>query len=683
MSSYGLKEKYYEAYDIPQMQEDVTQLKQDMDNVEISEEELDGRVDAIEDVVLKSQYTILTPTILQNQNFNITTGIVSSNAAMDILVFGNINPEHNYLVSGILPVSYTTALVGYYDEDDNYLGYDPTPYGANTYVDVQLTVPADCAKIYVKYIHNQPIASYGLKDSSEKIYYDLAQFEDDINHLEEKFGAKECINKVIKNGTYITVRSQYSENKDIALRFWQSDTGYNMTPLAVYLGANTLTDEELISQGNLINQISDIVGAVGIKTFWYLYAQHGWQIVKVTNPSVTLDSTDINSVWTDQSGNRFIVGNMGSNFVWFLPEITLVDGIYKASWDRLIAAVPTQFTHVSGGSHSGTVTGTISTPQVRIQTVQSRKFIIDGTEITDDGIYYCDELVISEHILGHNPAEVAYYPEFDYGDSLIDFDRTFIVIGASVTCNTILNCKHNFEITDYRGVIPIMPLKIGEYDSYSFIPKVKKIQDGHRIDMPFDSNVGSTRISAIRNTDDLYDVNDQPDRCICYLKDDGGNYLIGCSGGGSLLRGLTYKSSRNLFLPINHETFTYGGADTAIRNKFYPILLKDAAFDNNVVDTSFIKELSCYYCWFDPSVNDGQVYWYKDSAKFVVYVHCQHNAPKFTVNLPRFMDGMVVEDIVEHTNGSSLLTEQVVSGRVYCCFDATVDAANYIVFTLK
>ena len=215
------------------------------------------------------------------------------------------------------------------------------------------------------------------------------------------------------------------------------------------------------------------------------------------------------------------------------------------------------------------------------------------------------------------------------------------------------------------------------------IPKVKKLVNGHRVDLPFNSDDGTLNdnyVSVTRNSSDLYDVDKQPERCITYLKDSSDNFLVGVAGGASLIRGISLPENRNIYCPVGQNTCTYGGSSTP--NKFYPKLLQAAGFDNDVVPVSFVKEMSCYYTWFDPSKNSGQVYWYKDNDAYIVYIHNQEEHEKLEVLLPKFMEGMLIDSIVEKTSGSELLSEQVVSNRIYVSFDTTDNTANYIVLRL-
>lgn len=506
----------------------------------------------------------------------------------------------------------------------------------------------------------------------------------DYSDMYVSFVSEGKLMKVIKSGTNIIVRTKLSDVNDIAIKM--HETRHNITFGSFYVGSKELSDTALVDDTYLVRSIADSVGAIGVDTFWFLYAQHGWTIPRMSVSSQTLDGSDIGSIWKDENNRRFIVGNVDGNNIYLLPELTkdANNDTYSASWNGALP-YPTTLTHVSGATHTTQITGTSSRYDLEIQTSQNRKFIIDGVEISQNGVYQCDEFVIKEHILGHNVGKVqTWFPSPVYNGSLIDWDRCFVFKGSSVTCNMVINTQYPFVLNDYRGCIPQMMLQSGDYHSYSLIPKVKKQVNGHRVDIPFNSDagtIGDDYISITRNATDLYDVDEQPERCICYLKDNGNNYLVGMAGGGSLLRGISKPENRNIYVPVGQNTCTYGGAQTP--NKFYPKMLQGAGFADNIMTTEFIKEFCCYYCWFNPAENVGQVYWYKDGNGFVVYAHCQDAYDKAAINLPDFMEELDVESIIEKTEGVSLLTEKVIDGRLYVSYDTTADEANYIVMKLS
>ena len=485
--------------------------------------------------------------------------------------------------------------------------------------------------------------------------------------------------KLIKYGTNLKIRSRLSADKDIMVTMYlrNGNTTFNV----FYVGDKSLSDSELASEENLIRNIVDMVGPVGVATFWSLYAQHGWAIPRMVVDTQTLDDSDIGSIWVDQNGYRFIIGNVSDNDIYLLPELTMDEnGIYSASWSAKLD-YPTSLTHVSGAIHTGSITGCSSRHDLLIQQVSERHYILDGMEIIDNGVYYGNHLSIQEHILGYNIGKVeSWFPMPEYNGSLIDFDRSFeFNNGMNVTCNTTMYCRYPFVLTSYRSIQPQFPLQKDQYHSYSFIPKVQSIHYDHRVDMPFNSDEGTSQIVIKRKASYLYDVDKQPERCVTYLKnDDDGNYLVGMAGGCSLTRGLSVDSIRNKNIDINNTTALYGGTD--VPNKFYPSILYSL---KTPMDPSFVAEISGYYTWFDPNINDCYVHYYKDGDDYILYIHAFESMPRARINLPQFMNGMAVDSIIEQTVGSSLLTNQVVGGKLYASFNTDDNLANYIVVKLK
>lgn len=488
--------------------------------------------------------------------------------------------------------------------------------------------------------------------------------------------------KFVKDGTNLMVRSHLSEENDILVKMFQYRG--NTTFKSLYVGDKHLSDEELASDPNLIRVISDMVGPVGVSSFWALYAQHGWCIPRMSVIPQPLDNSDIGSIWVDQDNHRFSIGMVDDTSIYLLPEVILEqNGVYSASWNNNLK-YPSTLTHVSGATHTGSIVGSSSRFDLVIQQVSDRQFILDGVDVFDDGVYFCNQLRIQEHILGCNIGEVeTWFPIPEYKGSMIDFDRTFVFDnGMNVTCNTILYCRHPFLITGYRGVQPQFPVLKDQYHSYSFIPKVKTTASGHRVDIPFNSDEGTfPRINVNRTEEHLYNVDKQPERCVSYLQDDDGSFLLGMAGGCSLTRGLSVDSIRNVNIHIGNNTVYYGGR-ASVANKFYPKLIETESFAGPV-DSTFVAEMSGYFSWFDPSINDCVVYYYKDEDNYIVYIHAFESVNKAEINLPKFMEGMVVDSVIEKTTGASLLTEQVIGGKMYASFATEDNIANYIVVKMR
>ncbi len=514
------------------------------------------------------------------------------------------------------------------------------------------------------------------KNDSQSAMERMGVFVDHVSAFFDGYVSKAI--KFIKSGTNIGIRSSLSADKDIMVTMYRRNG--NTTFNNLYVGNKSLSDSELTSDENLIRNIGDMVGPVGVATFWALYAQHGWAIPRMVMDTQTLDDNDIGSIWEDQNGRRFVIGKISDNDIYLIPELTMSEnGIYSASWNAKLE-YPSLLTHVSGAAHTASITGCSSRYDLLIQQVSERHYVLDGREIIDNGVYYGNHLRVQEHILGYNIGKVeSWFPVPEYNGSLIDFDRFFeFNNGMNVTCNTTMYCRYPFEITSFRNIQPQFLLPKDQYQSYAFIPKVRGVYNDHRVDMPFVSDGTEPSINIRRNASQLYDVDKQPERCMAFLQDDVGNTLLGMSGGCSLTRGTSVDSLRNININIGNSCALFGGSD--VPNKFYPGVLYSL---ETPVDTSFVAEVSGYYTWFDPSINDCFVHYYKDGDNYILYIHAFESMPRVRINLPNFMNGMVVESIIEQTAGSSLLTNRVVGGGLYASFNTDDNLANYIVVKLK
>lgn len=514
---------------------------------------------------------------------------------------------------------------------------------------------------------------------------------------------------------HILVRSKHSATEDILIEMRMAGLFNNITESTrptdsltlkrVYIGASTLTDGELMATTPVCN-VGDSIGAIGIDDFYYLFSQHGWTIPRGSISTVgsgepVLDATDIGSIWKDATNHQFVIGHVSSAYIYFVPVTSYNSetGCYEASWDKNSNSYPTSFTYMSGGEtghHTGTFTITTTRYDLKVQ-VSERKYFVDGKQVSD-GVYYCDDFKYCEYVHGKNPAGVpptawniagvnATEPEYN-GDMAI-LMKSYDFVGSALTYNLNLSAVVPFVMRVFYGVVPQFPVMNGDYHSLTFIPKVAKAKGGQPMELPFDTDNGNPNASAERNATDLYDVNDLPDRCVCYLRDDNGAYLLGMAAGFSLVDGMTVKARRNEALAgFSATLLTYGGAGTP--NKLFNKILVPSSFDNAIVPATYANTLSAFFCWFNPNENDDnvKVFWYKVSDGFVVYIHYTqelNESTKVEVTLPDFMEGMAVSQVVEKTNQATLLTDVVSCGKLCCGFDAFdgTTLSNYLVLKLS
>lgn len=629
-----------------------------------------------------------------------------------------------------------SILLGRFDENDNYLGRNlyyvtsESQWSGNVASVISfryVSLGEAYTRLVLNFVNVPSITSLstatmlevGSEASPWEPYettevYDIAK-ESDLEALEERVETIEDIlditgklMKVTIADTYFDVRSKHSETEDILIHFAQMNNTANKnlqstTLNTVYIGPKGLPDAQLKTSSYLISTPSDSIGAIGVNSFWYLYAQHGWTIARGSNGG-QVDSTDVGSIWKDQSNRQFYLGYVTGSYVYWVPVCTQDEetGVWTASWNGN-NTYPSSFTYVSGtATHTASFSMSTSRYDVRVQT-QAKEYVADGT-IVENGTYYCNDFTFNEYILGHNPATVdptQLFIDWDnddkYNGELINWSRCFDFKCGSFKYMCSMNVVNPFEITNFYAVIPQMPLQNGNYHSYSFIPKVKKIYDGNMICKPFNSDTGvyksgdTALVTASKNT--VFDSTDLPDRVVTYLKDNSNKYKCVEAAGFVLNEGIAQKSIRNTNLANMSNTaniMTYGTGDFT-KNKLYVWLLDDTTYPNAIVENTVALNYSGFFSFTDQNIQAENVFvnWYKDNDGYVIYVHGQQAYNKVEILLPDFMNGYKLDNIIEKTGNSDVLTDVVVSNRMYVklpsqtYYDTENFDANYIVFRIK
>ena len=254
--------------------------------------------------------------------------------------------------------------------------------------------------------------------------------------------------------------------------------------------------------------------------------------------------------------------------------------------------------------------------------------------------------------------------------------------GANCCVNTTIDIRRKVECQSYGATQQQTFFDTGNYKAMFMIPKAAA-KNGVELDIPFNSpNTSATNYEFFRNSTLLKDVNKPIDRLIAFLYNPSTNaYLLGMAAGLSLISVDTTKEKRNANIPISEDTtnrhYRLGSFSPSNVNKFYIAAVNTAPFadDNYNFPNTYFKEINYYVSYFDPAENQGQVYWYKDGDKYVIYAHCQSQQDRLEINLPEFMEGLSLE-IVEKTDGTTLLTETIQNAKFYVSY---TNDSNYIV----
>lgn len=663
--------------------------------------EQDGTVTKNADVLMKTELqTIEQISDTPGQWIN-STGGVSTNANFHYIRFDITDVLGKYLVSSGVGSLTTLSFVHYYNSENTWLGSEyavRTPVGGWEYLtDQPLTIPKNTSYILV----NAAISLMPtLKLKSKGDYFDFEQMEADIKNLK---GDK----KLIKLHVYDTepgnganafyVRAKYNDTKDILLLYYINGNSL-LSPKMAYIGANTLSDADLMASANIVSEHSDSTAPLFQSSlYWHLYAQHGYIIPVVPN-TVGLTTADIGALWKDQLDRQYNIGNVVGSSIYLLPVITRgSEGNDTRGWKTPFNPAITALTHVSGGTVTTPITvASQGTAQLRpIMKHENRKFYIDGRELTEPGDYEGDDFTVSESQIGYDPASITTWfptpgvvgtPDLTGAVEMARFTWSYNFRGAQCCVNTTIDIRRKVECQSYGATQQQTFVDTGNYKAMFMIPKAKP-QNGVDLEKPFNSPaLTSTSYAFFRNTTYLKDVDKPIDRLIAMLHNPNDNtYLVGMAAGLSLVSGETIPAKRNANIPIatsedGHKRL--GSFSASNRNKFYIAAINTAPFANdgyNLPNTYF-KEINYYISYFDPAENPGQCYWYKDGNSYIIYSHCQSVQSRVPLTLPDFMEGLNVE-IVEQTDNAVLLTDTVQNGKLFVSYNT--DDANYLVLRTK
>ena len=491
-------------------------------------------------------------------------------------------------------------------------------------------------------------------------------------------------------GDLFYIRSQYNESKDIIALYRQNFNGI-ISLKSVYLGVNSLSDAEIMNgEGLKFDQSDSTAPLFGSSQYWHLFGQHGYVVPTVSN-TAKLTNADVGSLWRDQMGRGYNVGKVTSSNITLLPVLGRDENGYEIRrWTSPNSPAIKSLSHVSGGVKVGTFEpSNVSYTQLRpLMESHNRKFFGDGKEITNVGTYMVNNLKVSELQLGYDPATIKQWfptPLLSTAQVLAQFDWEYNFYGGQCSVHTSVDFRRSVEFQFYGATQQQTFYDTNGYKAFFIIPKAAP-QNGIELDKPFHSpSSSSPNYSFYRTSSYLKDEDEPIDRIVAYLYDDvKGDYLLGMSAGLSLICGDTQTKKRVADLPPGNDNShkRIGLFSPSNRNKFYIAAFTTALFEDNeyYVPNTFHREIDYYVSFFDPSQNTGQVYWYKDGDKYVIYLHCQSRHGHLDVQVPAFMNGCTLH-VVEKSRGVDLKSTRIDKGQFAVAYAS--DDAEYIVLVAQ
>lgn len=613
-----------------------------------------AKTDEILEVLTDYGYTPMQPVSTESGYYHNNNHFDSENYHVN---YYEVSEGEKYAFSAVLPKAVNIMLVSWFDDERNLLNqdtYSGSMDKATAFNNQKVIAPLGACYLGLN-IRNATESAFNVSSVTSK-YYNIASF---VGGNDDK-ALKVVINT---NGTF-HVRTNIDDNLDGILCFrWYRNS---LCPYNFYIGNKEDSDDLIINQEEY-HYFNDISGPLSTRNFGPMYGQHGYCHPRCYC-SHNLTSEDLHSEWVDQSGYHYTVENITATYIDLLPIIYNKDnpGYETRDWKSYNDIYPTVITHVSDAVHTDSITiDNAVRHDVIVNGVDNLKYIVDGSSV-NEGTFYCNEFIHSAEYIGYNPIKVdKWFPSPVYNGEMARFKRQWTMIGGrglSMTQNTIINIEYPVLFDHFYHVMPIMPIAFAGYDSYTYIPKLKKLPT------EFLSNSISDRSKTFyRNTADMYDVDDIPDRGMTELRDTEGNVLFGYAGGHSLVSGQSTKEYRNARIRMNSEA---GLFVPSLYNKLY---LKNMSDPPVLITDEYVSEWEGYFCWYKPE--DGiHTFYHKSGSDYVVYIHVKEAKKKGKAKLPLFMDGMRVTETVEKTDGFTLLTTSVNNGTLY--FNAVANTAH-------
>lgn len=604
-------------------------------------------IDIIDENQKEITYLKITPQVEIEGKFIAADGNYKVGNSYKITEFKDEDFKNIY-VTTTFPGNTNINVVHYYNINNEDLGseYYEVTTTPTTFSRLKISPPTSTSKIAV---NSSKAAQVSLELKEVGDYINISTLKQQVDELSEvKLDGKTM--KVVIDPKSFYIRTAFDSIYDVIINYIYDAFNNNVSPNHTYFGLKTETDQTILS--NMIHNNWDSTGPVWMPQYWYLFAQHGY-LIPVIVANHTLNEQDINSVWNDDLGREYTIGQLKERtnssgqvekLIYLLPRIVKgeIEGKDVRDWKTHAQNNFTKLIHKSGAINTTDIVPLKKeTEQLRpIEQVRDRTFKIDGKVISvPHGVYYCDELIVSETLKGVNPTQVTkWFPHIETNGYMADITQSFSFIGTSCSVNSVLKTLYPLDFT-YYGANQVMTLKkFKDFDSFGVIHKVKPINVWGQVtdlNIPFKtSDITRNDLNIYRKEEHLEDTNDIVDRVVTYLENVQGQKLFGLATGMSLTRGLTKKGVWSQNIPQDENVLFFSPRNN---NKFYTRVLSGKAFENSLLPKNYVAEINYYISYYKPNDNFLR-YLYKDGNKWCIYITALKQGV-FEVDVDNILEG--------------------------------------------
>jgi hypothetical protein len=390
---------------------------------------------------------------------------------------------------------------------------------------------------------------------------------------------------VIKSGTYLYVRTKWSDEYDLVQKnnLNETPTAFTNSPQFTFVNVGTIpvaTADAAVPATAYTVQLhtsDDDITPIQINGT-FIGANHGCsqaRAITVTGHGKTVE--DVGSEWTDGDGDKFyILRIVNANSLWVLSENKSVNTV----WSWVTTITDNTLTHSSGATHTDAMTVTASATAILMPAIkhQVRSVLLNGVSpVTADGVYKCRWLDIRhDYDISDVPSLLAYVisqvgssTQPSFTDESIDDCVTMEHVyrysgnGACTVYQTITN--HQVIQIQYFGGWQSGGLVVGgAVKAYTYLPGMSAITVGENT-YDFTAIAETTTVPAQINFNktNWLSATDPPDRLINYTGTAANapgqfGWALGYhtqSGIGAIRDTTLYSAAGNIY--TTHKTYGY------------------------------------------------------------------------------------------------------------------------------
>lgn len=443
--------------------------------------------------------------------------------------------------------------------------------------------------------------------------------------------------KVIVTGTYVRIRTAYDDSRDIMFNCSLQNSNNVFAMSQVWVGANTLSDDDLAVAANLFHNAFDSNPPLPTLNYKFLGGNHGLYTLKITATGKT--KADIGSIYqsanaqgSDVNYGKFKLVDVKDNGEMWLAPLIYEDDTRPYPYREWTVNNPvgTTFTWLSGGATSTDIEATSVVYNNNAQyfgTAKKTALILelDGNVITY-GTHTGKHLVVRESYNIIDPNSISSYVNMVAG-TLAKLTNIYEFVGATCIVHSNLEAVEDVYLEYYSAIQPVGIQDSGNKTAYLIMPKMLAYNTPTLV-----SNVTSGKY--YRNAQTLMDVNKIPERAIWFYKESGENTLA-YAAGSSLLHGDGINNIRKDNVKVGDYMHTiYKVSDWC---KFYPVQNANGKLPKG----SHINWLS-YFAYFAPN-DDVFAYNTFENDVVVQYIHIVNSVSDYSINLGNYRQVQVVE----------------------------------------